>query len=491
MFPSSLTFSASRPTPASQLSTPPQRQQSTSTDPSILKAQHQRLKALLDDYIAQRKSKTKTNKSTDADDVDERSSQPGEGETESGGSEVEGYEELEEEHDHVVRLRDDDGIGRGGRRKRGVKGTGKGRDEFEFGEREKERRSAGDMETFLVLMATSLQEYGCPTGVLEDHMNAVAVGLGHPAKFSIFNGYAFASWMDERSGGKTLLFGEFSGMDVFKLQLCDELVRKVNSYSTPDPPVSHDPPNEEDDIEDQDIKNEFPRGAHVEDGRRNSEGVTAQQTTRRLQWKLFLRYLKGTLQGVEERLVDARDGVVAKGDEEEEEFDDDEGKDELKDQVGFHEVKTDENLPRPSSASTTTTELKLRSRILNMASFGSGVFFRGSFAGGKRKRRSPLNQQDPPQHELSPMSTQLQSPQLPSMSAATLSNNTTRARDMSATSLSTSTSSVSPSRPRRPLPTSSSTSSLPSLEKQTYHHIHSRPPSTHTHHQTNTHLPVP
>ncbi|ORY42366.1 DUF1212-domain-containing protein [Rhizoclosmatium globosum] len=88
------------------------------------------------------------------------------------------------------------------------------------------------VDQFLVLLAISLQEYGCPTAAMESHMNAVAEGLGRPAKFSFFNGYAFASWeLGESGRSKTHLFGTWSALDVYKLQLCDELARHVASYS--------------------------------------------------------------------------------------------------------------------------------------------------------------------------------------------------------------------------------------------------------------------
>ncbi|KAJ3190626.1 hypothetical protein HK101_008529 [Irineochytrium annulatum] len=107
--------------------------------------------------------------------------------------------------------------------------------------RSRSSSSRQHVETFLVLLAESLQEYGCPTGPLENHMNEVAAGLGHPARFSIFNGFGFASWMDEvLGGGQTLLFGSFSGMDVFKLQCVDELARRIASYSRPGPPIQVD-----------------------------------------------------------------------------------------------------------------------------------------------------------------------------------------------------------------------------------------------------------
>ncbi|KAJ3266364.1 hypothetical protein HDU77_001435 [Chytriomyces hyalinus] len=93
------------------------------------------------------------------------------------------------------------------------------------------------LDKFLMLLAMSLQEYGCPTAVLETLMNDVAEGLGRPAKFSFFNGYAFASWGPTEAGHRgpqTQLFGDWSNLNVYKLQLCDELARHVASYSKPE-----------------------------------------------------------------------------------------------------------------------------------------------------------------------------------------------------------------------------------------------------------------
>ncbi|KAJ3222460.1 hypothetical protein HDU81_009876 [Chytriomyces hyalinus] len=93
------------------------------------------------------------------------------------------------------------------------------------------------LDKFLMLLAMSLQEYGCPTAVLETLMNDVAEGLGRPAKFSFFNGYAFASWGPTDAGHRgpqTELFGDWSNLNVYKLQLCDELARHVASYSKPE-----------------------------------------------------------------------------------------------------------------------------------------------------------------------------------------------------------------------------------------------------------------
>ncbi|KAJ3378168.1 hypothetical protein HDU84_007884, partial [Entophlyctis sp. JEL0112] len=100
----------------------------------------------------------------------------------------------------------------------------------------RERKHHRQLDQFLVLLAVSMQEYGCPTAALERHMNEVALGLGSSAKFSFFNGYAFASWESNSFKlGKTHYFGAWSGLDVYKLQLCDELARHVASYSKSGP----------------------------------------------------------------------------------------------------------------------------------------------------------------------------------------------------------------------------------------------------------------
>ncbi|KAJ3074511.1 hypothetical protein HDU98_011101 [Podochytrium sp. JEL0797] len=99
-----------------------------------------------------------------------------------------------------------------------------------------DRNRDRQLDQFLVLLGNSLQEYGCPTAVMEKHMNRVAEGLGRPTRFSFFNGYAFASWQHKNSGrGQSFLFGTWSGLNVSKLQLCDELARHVASYSQVEP----------------------------------------------------------------------------------------------------------------------------------------------------------------------------------------------------------------------------------------------------------------
>ncbi|KAJ3111740.1 hypothetical protein HK100_002586, partial [Physocladia obscura] len=129
------------------------------------------------------------------------------------------------------------------------------------------RKQQKQVEEFIILLAISLQEYGCPTAALEKHMNNVAAGLGRPALFSFFNGYAFASWNDST---KTQMFGDWAGLDMYRLQLCDELARHVASYSQSNAVVKSSP-----------------------DPLENINGAQKQRI-----WLTFLKYLEGSLYGV-------------------------------------------------------------------------------------------------------------------------------------------------------------------------------------------------
>ncbi|KAJ3032036.1 UNVERIFIED_CONTAM: hypothetical protein HDU68_008069 [Siphonaria sp. JEL0065] len=142
-----------------------------------------------------------------------------------------------------------------------------------------------NLDQFLVLLAVSLQEYGCPTAAMETHMNAVAQGLGRPATFSFFNGYGFASWESGSSGrGRTHLFGTWSVLDVYKLQLCDELARHVASYSQSESPT-------------------ISTSVSLYDLGATSTPVVSSQS-----WKcVFARYLGGTLYGTRLRKVVSAD----------------------------------------------------------------------------------------------------------------------------------------------------------------------------------------
>ncbi|ORY42364.1 hypothetical protein BCR33DRAFT_786559 [Rhizoclosmatium globosum] len=95
------------------------------------------------------------------------------------------------------------------------------------------RKRDKHLDQFLVLLGNSLQEYGCPTATMETHMEHVAEGLGRPTRFAFFDGYAFATWKGENGRDQTLLFGTYSGLNLYKLQLCDELTRHVAAYSRP------------------------------------------------------------------------------------------------------------------------------------------------------------------------------------------------------------------------------------------------------------------
>ncbi|RKO86555.1 hypothetical protein BDK51DRAFT_30110, partial [Blyttiomyces helicus] len=74
-------------------------------------------------------------------------------------------------------------------------------------------------------------------------MAQVAAGLGHDAQFAVFPNYSLTSF---RKGGKeegahaglqTIFFSTETGIDMYRLQLVDELARRVASYAAPAPPV--------------------------------------------------------------------------------------------------------------------------------------------------------------------------------------------------------------------------------------------------------------
>ncbi|KAI8613084.1 hypothetical protein BC830DRAFT_1082924 [Chytriomyces sp. MP71] len=138
------------------------------------------------------------------------------------------------------------------------------------------------VDSFLMLLAISRQEYGCPTAVLEVHLN-------------VFNGYAFASWKKKDGSARTQLFGDWSIMEVYKRQLSDEIARHVASYSKPEVnPASRS------------------RTLFLVVSASLREGADTQAPTlsvRKTWARTLLRYLGGTLCGVKLNLIE--EGVEA------------------------------------------------------------------------------------------------------------------------------------------------------------------------------------
>ncbi|KAI8615924.1 hypothetical protein BC830DRAFT_1168199 [Chytriomyces sp. MP71] len=161
--------------------------------------------------------------------------------------------------------------------------------------RRDDKSTETQLDSFLMLLAISLQEYGCPTAVLEAHMNDVAIALNRPAKFSFFNGYAFASWNQKDGSARTQLFGDWSNLDVYKLQLCDELARHVASYSKPESNAR--------------TRSRKLSVVSIAGGTECADTVEPTLSVRKTWARTLLRYLGGTLYGV--KLSLAEDGAEA------------------------------------------------------------------------------------------------------------------------------------------------------------------------------------
>lgn len=112
-----------------------------------------------------------------------------------------------------------------------------------------------DTIQFLVALASALQEYGTPTHLLEYHLVQIAKGLGVNAAFSVFPSFSFVSIYDtlfdpirtqyeyddnvisENRQQKSLMsavrpyfYSCGNNIDLYRLQLVDELARRVASY---------------------------------------------------------------------------------------------------------------------------------------------------------------------------------------------------------------------------------------------------------------------
>ncbi|KAJ3414518.1 hypothetical protein HDV05_006520 [Chytridiales sp. JEL 0842] len=88
---------------------------------------------------------------------------------------------------------------------------------------------------YISALTKSLQGFGCPTHVLDFHLTQVSKGLGHPAVFQVFPSCIFIQFQ-----GSSALFVQTSpGLNMYKLQLVDELCRRVASYALETSPMSH------------------------------------------------------------------------------------------------------------------------------------------------------------------------------------------------------------------------------------------------------------
>ncbi|KNC99286.1 uncharacterized protein SPPG_05540 [Spizellomyces punctatus DAOM BR117] len=95
-------------------------------------------------------------------------------------------------------------------------------------------------EKFLVLLASALYAYGTPTHFLARHMQDVAKGLGHEAQFVVLPTYMLVAFRKRNQPASyPLFFSTTSGLDMYKLQLVDELARRVASYASQEPPFGN------------------------------------------------------------------------------------------------------------------------------------------------------------------------------------------------------------------------------------------------------------
>ncbi|KAI3651489.1 hypothetical protein MP228_003661 [Amoeboaphelidium protococcarum] len=97
------------------------------------------------------------------------------------------------------------------------------------------------IEQFLINLSVCYQLYGCPTHIIEINMAKVARGLGMEVDFAIFPSYSLISVTKSEYGKlrkHTMYFTTSTGIDMYKLQMTDELVRRVQSYSSAEPPKS-------------------------------------------------------------------------------------------------------------------------------------------------------------------------------------------------------------------------------------------------------------
>ena len=92
-----------------------------------------------------------------------------------------------------------------------------------------------EIEDFVSKLSTLYQLYGCPTHVIEINMPGVAKGLGAQMDFAVFPTHTLIT-TSRNDGGvikrNTIYFRTRMGLDMYRLQLVDELVRRIQSYAT-------------------------------------------------------------------------------------------------------------------------------------------------------------------------------------------------------------------------------------------------------------------
>jgi uncharacterized membrane protein YjjP (DUF1212 family) len=92
------------------------------------------------------------------------------------------------------------------------------------------------IESFLTQLCTCYQSYGCPTHTIEESMRKVAKGLGVEAHFLVYPSHAIfeLSAVKTEQGSyhkRTQFFRTSFGWNFYKLQLVDELARRISAYA--------------------------------------------------------------------------------------------------------------------------------------------------------------------------------------------------------------------------------------------------------------------
>ncbi|KAI3657128.1 hypothetical protein MP638_003951 [Amoeboaphelidium occidentale] len=91
------------------------------------------------------------------------------------------------------------------------------------------------IEMFLMQLSSCYQMYGCLIHILELNMVKVAEGFGIKAEFAVFPTFSLFSTENGNRKRKSHFFPSTMGTDLYKLQLVDELARKISSYGSESP----------------------------------------------------------------------------------------------------------------------------------------------------------------------------------------------------------------------------------------------------------------
>lgn len=115
-----------------------------------------------------------------------------------------------------------------------VDATGSG--DIEVGSPQMTHKLLEDIESFLIQLSTCYQAYGCPTHTIEMTMVKVAKGLGVEAQFLVFPSHTIIEISNIKTASGLMkrhsqFYRTSGGYNFYKLQLVDELARRISSYA--------------------------------------------------------------------------------------------------------------------------------------------------------------------------------------------------------------------------------------------------------------------